>query len=439
MSSLSQLHSFPTLDDLESLFVNNAELDCIREHISRFNPIKTMGMARKEIRHSAILGWLLSPQETHGLGDKFLKSFLAEALRGHHESMRPSALDVSQADMMDAEIRREWRNIDIFISTQRNGWLFIVENKFDSLQHDNQLERYKNTVRSIFDKEEYPYLRGIFLTLWDEDPEDEDYAPIQYGAICRILEQKAFSKRNFLPPEVETFLRHYLEIIKEASGMSEERKTLERLARQLYRDHKRVLDFIVENGKTTDFSIACEAVFGEDLECLAKMTVSDDEFIFNSSDSNTFSFLPADWFHALSGEDYYWHGCENWWMGFPVITWLQLTTNSDGTSGQVRIFAEVGPISNYEFRKELIEKIVEASKEHKLTRIGFQRGATDEGKKYSKMLKKNSFPIDDIHDNDKISAAIKKALRSFKEEFAVIGAILPQFVQHGRTESSSAS
>ena len=39
-----------------------------------------MKMERMEIRHSTILSWLLSPNETHGLSDKFLKAFLGAAL-----------------------------------------------------------------------------------------------------------------------------------------------------------------------------------------------------------------------------------------------------------------------------------------------------------------------------------------------------------------------
>ena len=62
MNVCSVLQKSPDLDDLESLFVNNPDLDEIRAHLSKFNPIKVMGMERMEIRHSAILAWLLDPQ-----------------------------------------------------------------------------------------------------------------------------------------------------------------------------------------------------------------------------------------------------------------------------------------------------------------------------------------------------------------------------------------
>lgn len=434
---MTEAAKIPTLDDLESLFVNNADLDAIRSHLSRFNPIKTMGMERMEIRHSSILGWLLSPQETHGLGDSFLKAFLAQALRGHDSASRPSALEVSQADMMDAEVRREWRHIDLLVLSPRNGWVFIIENKFDSGQHSDQLKRYMDVVNtSLMDGESYTARRGIFLTLWEEDPADDRYAPIEYATICELLEQVALSGRTPLSPEVETFLRHYFDVILEATGMSDEQKEMEKLARQLYRDHRRVLDFVVEHGKSTDFAIACEAVFGEEPDYGDVIEIGKQSYVFNHADASTFSFLPKCWFDAFGEDEFFWHGCENWWAGFPLIMWVQLTGDGDGGGGQVRLYAEVGPLSDHEFRRDLIEAIKATARDHGLKRIGFQRGAADEGKKYSKFFKKNFFAVDDVHDHDQIANAIKKALKSFQPEIETVAAVLPSFLTHGSEESS---
>jgi hypothetical protein len=426
----------PALDDLESLFVNNPDLDEIRAHLSKFNPIKTMGMARMEIRHSAILAWLLNPQETHGLGDKFLKAFISEALRGHHAAMQPSALKVSQADMMDTEVRREWRHIDILLMSPRNKWVFVIENKFDSGQHTNQLARYLELVRSTFGQDDFSHIRGIFLSLWDEEPEDERYAPIQYGSICEILEQQAVSGRHPLTAQVETFIKHYLEVIREAAGMSEEQKDLEQLARQLYRDHRRVLDFIIEHGKATDFSFACDVVFGEGLEYGNIAEIEKKGFAFNHSDASHISFLPQSWYEALGEDSFYWHGCENWWMGLPVIMWAQLTVDADGTSGKIRLIAEVGPISDHDFRRDLINAIQNTTTKNGKLRIGFQRGAADEGRRYSKLFKKNFFNVDDVQDQDKIANTIKKALKDFRPEIDAIAAVLPGFLSHGKDETS---
>lgn len=432
MSAVPDLNTAPTLDDFESLFVNNRDLDNVRAHLSKFNPIKTMRMARMEIRHSAILAWLLNPQETHGLGDKFLKAFISEALRGHPTAMHPSALQVSQADMMDTEVRREWRHIDILLLSPANKWIFVIENKFDSGQHTNQLARYLKLVQSSFSKDDFSHIRGIFLSLWDEDPDDDRYAPINYGSICEILEQQAVSGRHPLTAEVETFVKHYLEIIREATGMSEEQKELEKLARQLYRDHRRVLDFVIEHGKATDFSFACDSVFGEGLEHGHIVEVDNERFVFNNCDASSISFLPQSWHQALGGGKLYWNGCENWAMGFPITMWISLTVDADGTSGKIRLMSEVGPASDHEFRHDLINGIQNATKTNSRLRIKFQVGAADEGRKYSKIFKKNFFNVEDVQDQERIAELIKKALKDFRPEIDAIADILPKFASYGK-------
>lgn len=422
------------INAFESLFVNNESLDMVRRHLSRFNPIKTMGMGHMEIRHSALLGWLLSPQETHGLGDSFLKAFLSEALRGHDSEieMSPSALEVSQANMMDAEVRREWRHIDLLIMSPRNGWVFIIENKFNSSQHGNQLKRYMDgDASSLIDGDTYRDLRGIFLTLWEEEPKDPRYAPIEYATICQLLRQIALSGRVPLTQEVEQFLKHYLDVIEETTGMSDKQEKMEKLARQLYLDHRQVIDFIVEHGKRTDFIIACESIFGENLKPGSDIKLGDQKFIFHRSGSNTFSFLPLSWHEALGGKKFSWKGCENWWAGFPIIMWLQLISDSDSSKGKIRLYAEIGPLSDHDFRHELIEGIKDTASNNNLERIAFQRGASDEGKKYSKFLKRNSFSVDDVQDHDQIVNAIKKALTRFQSEIDAIAPVLEKFINHG--------
>ncbi len=78
-SSIITTVQTPFILDFENLLINNPELDQIGNYLNRFNPIKTMRMEGMEIRHSAILAWLLDPQESYGMGDQFLKAFLAKA------------------------------------------------------------------------------------------------------------------------------------------------------------------------------------------------------------------------------------------------------------------------------------------------------------------------------------------------------------------------
>ncbi|UIY30980.1 PD-(D/E)XK nuclease family protein [Neorhizobium galegae] len=303
--------------------MNNQNLARIETYLNRFNPIKTMRMEAMEIRHSAILAWLLDPRETHGLQDKFLRAFLCESMRGQSHLGSPTALDISQADLRDADVRREWQNIDIFILLPRLNWVFIIENKIYSNQHEGQLAKYAESVRSIFEPYEGALkVRGVFLTLFDEAPQDDSYAPIQYATICEILPNLIEKSAETLRNDVSVFLHHYVDIIKDQAGMSDELNKMTGLARQLYRSHRKVLDFIMEHGATTDFVLAVESVFGENRAYLEEFEVENQKFAFSEHNNYQVSFLPASWIENI-GAELSWEGCEHWWAGYPLICWLE--------------------------------------------------------------------------------------------------------------------
>ena len=425
----------PTVDELEAFFVNNQELERIDAYLNRLNPIKTMKMEAMEIRHSAILAWLLDPNETHGLDDRFLKAFIAGAFRGCSHLGKPNALDIIQSDLRDAEIRREWQHIDILVVSRANGWAFVIENKFNSSQHEDQLSKYTKRIRSIFDAEsDNLIVRGIFLTLFDEEPQDESYAPIRYELICEILSSILKQDENQLSQSISVFLHHYLEIIEEATGMSEERQAMEKLAKQLYRKHRKVIDFVNQHGAITDFTFAVDNIFGDDVSYGDNVSVKEQEIIFLGKHNSSCWFLPKSWFDGLGRDQYYWHGCSNWWAGYPLICWVWLVSGNDGAKGQLRLYAEVGPLSNSQFRIELIESIKEAAAGAGLKNVKFQQTATEAGKKYSKFLKDNIVPINDINDADEIQKAIENLIRKFGPVFDAVSNVIPQFIKYGALE-----
>ncbi len=439
MQQTDQANSDPTFDELESLFVNNANLERIASYLNRFNPIRVMRMENMEIRHSAILAWLLDPNETHGFSDSFLRSFLAEALRGDDSKKTPTALDVSQADLRDAEIKREKENIDLFVTSPANGWAFIIENKFHSKQHSGQLERYIEQAKKDAKSANIEFsLIGIFLTLHDEDIADEakeHYVPLRYADICKILETLLEDRRNTnTSSEPHQFIRYYLEIIRDATGENEELRKIESIAKQLYKNHRKALEFVIEHGKRTDFVIACDEIFGESISFPQKVNIGDETFVYSNRDSTAVSFLPDSWFNCLYSAITQWPGCERWWAGLPLISWIRLTPNPDGTGGKIRLYAEVGPLEPHSSRKKLIEAIAEKGKHENSPRIAFQRGAADEGRKYSRFLKPKVFAVNDIYDSEKIANAMREALKEYKKEFDAVAKALQSVVPELKEE-----
>src|SRR5207344_497094 len=58
--------------------MNCPELTQLEALLSRFNIFRVLRAARHEIRHSNMLAWLLTPDESHGLEDRFLRRWLMQ-------------------------------------------------------------------------------------------------------------------------------------------------------------------------------------------------------------------------------------------------------------------------------------------------------------------------------------------------------------------------
>ena len=436
------MDDFPEIKDVEDCFVNNADLDRISGYINRFNPIRVMRMESMEIRHSAILAWLLDPLETHGFDDKFLRAFLSQALRGQDAKHEPTALDVSQADLRDAEVRREKQNLDLFVASPRNNWAFVIENKFHSKQHSGQLKRYLDHAMDEARVSGHTLKhRGIFLTLHEEDPDDEakdGYVSLRYEDICTILATLLNGGAANIGPEVRQFLNHYLEIIRDAAGMNEEQTKMEALAKELYRKHKKVLDFVMEHGANTEFTLAAESLFGADLNPKEEVTVDGTSYMFHGINEWQFSFLPVSWRTALGGEGKkgLWDGCAGWWAGYPLICWFQLHEDDDGVKGRLRMFAEVGPISNSEHRLKLIKCIKKSASNADITDVQFRADAVKPGARYSKFLKSsgNTAQIADVSDSEAIKQGMHHLLKKFGPTIEAVSEGLPKFIKFVENE-----
>lgn len=100
---------------------NNQLLDRLDSKLNEFNPFKVLKVDQFEIRHSNILAWLLDPNENHSLSDMILKKLSAEILCGdvltkNHDLQ---ITDILLGSFHDAEVLREWRNIDILVVSKK--------------------------------------------------------------------------------------------------------------------------------------------------------------------------------------------------------------------------------------------------------------------------------------------------------------------------------
>jgi hypothetical protein len=230
------------LKALENFIVGNAELEKLEAMLDRFNIFEAVGLVRQEVKHSTFLAFLLDPQARHGLGDAFAKRLLQEAIMSAPNAFAPVTLiELSLWDIVQMEVRREWKRIDIFLLDEREKLAVIIENKIGSGEHGDQLARYYEAVR-----EEYPdhRLLALYLTPGGDEPSHPEYLQVDYRAVCEILDELAESRASVIEPDAKVLIEHYTEMLRRhIVGDSE----IARLSQQIYQKHSRAIDLIVKH------------------------------------------------------------------------------------------------------------------------------------------------------------------------------------------------
>lgn len=217
------------------------DIDCLNElqpWTGHFNLFDVLKISRAEIRHSNMLGWLLNPNENHGIGDRFLKAIIQEMVVNDTDG-RYEVFQTLLLDLYSFTLYREWKNIDILLISEEEQFLIAIENKVGAHEHDNQLDRYRKTLET-----EYPDYKKmfIFLTPDGDDPSDvENWDVLTYSSVAENLAKLKSSME--LQPDVELIIRNYLDVIRR--DIVEDQQLVE-VCNKIYAKHKKALDLIFE-------------------------------------------------------------------------------------------------------------------------------------------------------------------------------------------------
>lgn len=209
--------------------------------------------------------------------------------------------------------------------------------------------------------------------------------------------------------------------------MSKGRSETHDLARQLFRDQRKVLDLIKMDRSGSGFATAVFRLFGDKPEREKTVRIGKHELKYSSHEKSLVSFLPARWREELDKTKGAWSGCENWWAGYPLIAWVEIRASDDGTTAHLKLHAEVGPVSNHKVRKGIIEAIRVAAYAKGLERIQFPVGASDKGRLYSRFLRENSIAVSDSRNADEIAKRFTELIAGFEPEFELVSSVIPKF------------
>ena len=265
---------------LESFLIENPELERLELILDEFNFFEAVGVVRQELRHSDFLGFLLDPQEPHGLGDTFLTLFLRKVVQGSDVTSLPfSAIDVTLWDLAETEVRREWRNVDVLLINRFHGFVIVIENKIDATEHSNQLQRYRETVEREFPGWDFA---GIYLTPDGDLPSDDSFIPVSYALVQRAV-ATLLEGRSSISEEVRTAIRHYDQLLQRHVVSDSE---IAELCRRIYQRHKRALDLIYEHRPDR---VALVQQF------IGAMIEDDPDLVLDQATKSYVRFVPREW------------------------------------------------------------------------------------------------------------------------------------------------
>lgn len=225
----------PNMADFSALIIDDPEFSELSDQLDQYCPFDALGVSRYEIRHSNYLADILSPTKPHGFGDQALRSTLDLFMEHTGSDLR---LDLHFAEINDADVRREWRDIDLLIRLPALSVTFAVEIKIESKEHSGQLQKYNQIVTDSWPNDSI-YL--IYLSVQETAPSDESWIPVNFLSLVDRLESDVI---GFSGTEISNqMLRAYINMFRRRYLADEH---LEELARKVWNRHAAALEYLIE-------------------------------------------------------------------------------------------------------------------------------------------------------------------------------------------------
>jgi hypothetical protein len=321
---------------LEKFVINNNSLEELEAKIAQFNIFEAVGMIWQEIKHSNFISFLLNPTEKHQLGDLFLKKVLVKTLIDA-ENTPADAVEVAIMNLRDAEVRREWKNIDLLIHSPSNRFVCTIENKVNASESNDQLEKYKNVVETAF-----PNCTRIFIFLTKEGScaSQPEWLTLSYSTVADIIETICNERRSTIGDEVYIVMQHYVDLVRRHI-MSE--SDIAELCRKIYKQHRQAIDLIYEHRPDLQSDIQGF------LEQIIEKSAQETKFEKDDCTKKLIRFAPKEWDDLTFQKT-----CERWTRSKRI---LQFEFINDPQS--LRLSLIIGPGEDKGVRQDIYNKLQE--------------------------------------------------------------------------------
>lgn len=183
-------------DIVEAFFID----DDVRWLIARAKENRALKIAfPREIHISNLIGWLLAPNEGHGLGDLAIKELLLKAWQAAKDQDKvPASIDqfkptgITSASFGNSVVLREYHmpegRIDLIVIDQTQRLVIGIENKYGAKEGPAQLKRYADALeRKLKAKAGW----RLIMVLLDYDvetvPADARWIKLDYGWLISLV------------------------------------------------------------------------------------------------------------------------------------------------------------------------------------------------------------------------------------------------------------
>lgn len=236
------------------------DIECLKqldEWTDDFNLFDVLRITNMEIRHSNILAWIFDPNENHGLGDSFIKSFVTKVV-SKCDHNKHNAFDLLLQDFYSYQVYRESKHMDIVLVSREEKTAVIIENKIWSSESSHQLNDYLEKSKTEY--KDYNILY-VFLTPYGREASDPDnWIAFSYGEIIESLKNSI--KGINLRDEVSLVIQNYIDIVRK-NIMKEKDEKLIGICNEIYNKHRTALRLIFENvniNNSIEHEIICETL-----------------------------------------------------------------------------------------------------------------------------------------------------------------------------------
>lgn len=140
------------MTDFKIYMKMNVYYEYLKKYYQSEDIASIYGVSKYEIKHSNVLSWILKPKEDEAIDYLPIRNLLKLIQRNNEYYDYFNSVDISNALISDVKVMRERHNIDLLITLKLNDedYIIVIENKLESLIHDNQLQVYKDIVLSKY-------------------------------------------------------------------------------------------------------------------------------------------------------------------------------------------------------------------------------------------------------------------------------------------------